>query len=147
MPYVTRLGDSGVVWIVLAVFLLFGRKYRKAGIALLCALLLDILICNGLLKPFFARLRPCAVDTAARLLIARPADFSFPSGHAASSFAAASALYFSGQRKLWKPALVLAALIAFTRLYLYVHYPSDVLGGMLLGTLFGYLGYRFAGHI
>ena len=70
----------------------------------------------------------------------RPTDFSFPSGHTAASFTAVTALYCAGEKKLWKISLVLAVLIAFSRLYLYVHYPTDILGGILVGLLCGYIG-------
>lgn len=74
--------------------------------------------------------------------VAKLHDYSFPSGHTAASFASVTALYLAGEKKLWKPALVLACLIAVSRLYLYVHYPTDVLGGMVFGILAGYVGYR-----
>lgn len=76
-----------------------------------------------------------------QLLVAKLHDYSFPSGHTAASFASVTALYLAGEKKLWKPALVLACLIAVSRLYLYVHYPTDVLGGMVFGILAGYVGY------
>ena len=148
MPFVTALGNSGAIWIVLAIGLLITKKYRKVGIALCCALALDVVICNGILKPFVARIRPCDINTAVELLIPRPDDFSFPSGHTAASFAAASALWFSRQKiKLWIPALILAVLIAFSRLYLYVHFPSDVVAGVMLGCVFGFIGYKLADMI
>jgi len=143
MPIITKLGSAGAVWIVLAVALLIRGKYRKAGFAILCALALEVLFCNIILKPLVARIRPCDVNTAVQLLISRPTDFSFPSGHTAASFAAVSALYFSRQR-LWKPALVLAILISFSRMYLYVHYPTDILAGIMLGIIVGFLGCKLA---
>lgn len=140
MCFITKLGEAGMIWIVLTVILLLIPKTRKAGIVMMAALCIDLVVCNGILKNLFARIRPCDVNTQIQLLIARPDDFSFPSGHTAASFAAVAALYFSGERKLWKPALVLACLIAFSRLYLYVHYPTDILGGIFVGLAAGYAG-------
>ena len=83
-------------------------------------------------------MRPCAVNPAVELLVAYPSDASFPSGHTAASFAAVGALRAAGSR-LWLPLLALAALIGFSRLYLYVHWPSDVLAGAMLGWGLGFL--------
>lgn len=140
MCFITKLGDAGVIWIVLAVILLLIPKTRKNGLVIMAALCIDLVLCNGILKNLFARIRPCDVNTQIQLLIARPDDFSFPSGHTAASFAAVAALYFSGERKMWKLALALACLIAFSRLYLYVHYPTDILGGIFVGLVAGYMG-------
>lgn len=101
---------------------------------MLTALILDVLLCNMMLKPLVARMRPFTVNTGVELLINAPEDFSFPSGHTTASFAAAFALLFS-KNKLWIPSVVLAVLIAFSRLYLYVHYPTDILAGILLGFI------------
>lgn len=139
MPLITHLGDSGIIWAGLTLVLLISPKTRKTGAALIAALALEVLCCNLILKPLAARIRPCDVNTAVQLLIPRPDDFSFPSGHTGASFAAASALYFSGS-KLRFLALILAVLIGFSRLYLYVHYPTDVLAGAALGTLLGWTG-------
>lgn len=142
MCFITKLGDAGIIWIGLAFVLLLLPKTRKAGAAVLVALCIDILVCNGMLKPLIARIRPCDINTQISLLILRPDDFSFPSGHTAASFASTAALYFSGERKLVKPTFVLAWLIAFSRLYLYVHYPTDIIGGILIGAVAGYMGDR-----
>ena len=72
----------------------------------------------------------------------KAAGLLFPSGHTAASFATVTALYLAGEKKMWKAALVLAVLIALSRLYLYVHYPTDIIGGVVFGSLSGYLGYK-----
>ena len=106
-------------------------------------LTLDLIACNLVLKPLIGRLRPFVERPDVVLLIPPPGDASFPSGHTAASFAAAFALKASGS-PLWKPALLWALLIAFSRLYLYVHWPSDVLGGAVLGAVVGWLGAKLA---
>ena len=138
---ITRLGDAGMIWILLCIVLLLMPKTRKSGIILLAGLLADLLICNVILKPVVQRIRPFDVMTEIELLVKRPLDYSFPSGHTAASFTSVMALYLAGEKKLWKLALVLAVLIAFSRLYLYVHYPTDVLGGVIIGVVSGALGY------
>jgi len=143
MPIITKLGSGGMIWIALAIVLLITRRYRWAGAAMLFALALDVVVSNIILKPLVARIRPCDVNTAVQLLIARPTDYSFPSGHTAASFAATFALYFS-RKKLWIPAIGLAVLISFSRLYLYVHYPTDILAGVMIGIIMGFLGFRAA---
>ena len=133
-----------VMGCILAAVLLRKRD-RWVGVSVALALVLDLVCCNLILKPLVDRVRPFAVNTAVELLTAPPLDASFPSGHTAASFAAVFALKASGSR-LWKPALVLAAAIAFSRLYLYVHWPSDVLFGAVLGTALGYAGAWLAGR-
>ena len=142
MCLITRLGDAGILWILLAAVLLLIPKTRKGGLILAGALVVDALLCNVILKPLVARIRPYDVNTAVQLLVSKPVDYSFPSGHTVASFASVVALFMAEEGKLWKPALVLAVLIAFSRLYLYVHYPTDVLGGLILGLIAGYLGSR-----
>lgn len=142
MPLVSSLGNTGIIWIVLALVLLAVPKTRKAGAVLAAALSWDVVLCDGILKHLFARVRPCDINTSIQLLISRPWDYSFPSGHTAASFASVTALYFSGRRRLWKAALLLACVIAFSRLYLYVHFPTDILGGIAVGLTAGYAGYK-----
>lgn len=139
MKVASKLGDAGLIWILLAAVLLMIPKTRKVGILVSTALALDVLTCNVILKPFIARTRPYDINTAVELLIQAPRDYSFPSGHTAASFAAAAALWFANKKKLAVPALVLAVLIAFSRMYFYVHYPTDVLGGAILGMVCGWL--------
>ena len=142
MVFITRLGDTGIIWIMLSIVLLLIPKTRKSGAVMVVALVVDVLLCNIVLKNLVARTRPYDVNTGVHLLVAKLHDYSFPSGHTAASFASVTALYLAGEKKLWKFALVLACLIAISRLYLYVHYPTDVLGGILFGVISGYLGYR-----
>ncbi len=141
MPFITQLGDAGLIWIILSIGLIIPKKTRKIGFVMIIALILNGIICNIILKPMLARIRPFDVNTAVKLLINKPRDFSFPSGHTSASFTAASVLFFR-KSKLFVPSLVLAFLISFSRLYLYVHYPSDVLAGLVLGVLCGYIGHR-----
>ncbi len=141
MPFITQLGDAGLMWIILSIGLIIPKKNRKIGFVMIIALILNGIICNIILKPMLARIRPFDVNTAIKLLINKPRDFSFPSGHTSASFTAASVLFFR-KSKLFVPSLVLAFLISFSRLYLYVHYPSDVLAGLVLGVLCGYIGHR-----
>lgn len=139
MCFITALGNGGFIWILLAIVLMIIPKTRKTGIILMVALVLDVALCNGILKNVIARVRPCEVNTAVELLIPRPSDFSFPSGHTAASFASVAALYFAGVKMLWEASSIPALLISFSRLYLYVHYPTDILGGILVGILCGYM--------
>lgn len=142
MPVITALGNSGIFWILLACVLLAVPKTRKAGILVAAALCWDVVLCDGVIKNLVARARPCDINTSIQLLINTPHGYSFPSGHSAASFASVTALYFSKERKLWIPALLLAVIIAFSRLYLYVHYPTDILGGIVVGIIAGYAGYK-----
>ena len=138
---ITKTADHGEVWIVLAVALLLIRKQRRYGATIVCGLLLDFIFCNLLLKPAVGRTRPFVLNPFVELLIDAPEDGSFPSGHTAVSFAVVFALKTAGS-PLWKPASALASAIAFSRMYLYVHWPTDILGGILLGAAVGWAGTR-----
>ena len=129
---ITRFGDGGIFWIILGIVLFCFKRTRMCGICILVGLTIGALITNVVLKPLIARERPCWVNDAVRLLIVNPRDYSFPSGHSQASFVSATAIYL--YHKKWGiAALILASLIAVSRLYLYVHYPTDVLIGMLIG--------------
>ena len=134
--FITSLANY--VWYILIIWLLLNKTTRKLGVILAVAMILQYLINGGILKHLFARVRPCNVDTTVDLLIKRPKGFSFPSGHSAAAFCAVGVLYGAKIKKLFWPVLVLAYLIAFSRLYLYVHFPTDVLAGALCGFLIGY---------
>ena len=138
MPKLTMLGNYGILWIVLALVLLCIPKTRRCGCALAIALVLALLLGNCLLKPLIARLRPFAQNPAIALLIPSPEDFSFPSGHTYSAVASALVIWQSN-RKWGITAMVLALGIAFSRMYLMVHFLTDILGGILLGALCAFL--------
>ncbi len=140
MKAITFLGNGGWFWIVTALTLIIIPKTRKIGITVAAAMILDVIICNLTLKPLIGRIRPYELKGAIDLIIPIPSDYSFPSGHSAISFAAASAI-FAHSKKWGTPALILAALIALSRLYLYVHFPTDILGGAIVGTLCGTAAY------
>lgn len=142
MCFITKLGNAGAIWILLTVILLIIPKTRKSGVIVMIALAIDVILCNVILKNLVARVRPFDVNTMITLLIPKPYDYSFPSGHTAASFATVAALFFAGEQKIWKCTLVLAVLIAFSRLYLYMHYPTDILGGIIVGIVAGYAAKR-----
>lgn len=137
------ISDGLVLWLLLPVILILRRNTRRAGLMIFAAIAMEILLCNVVMKNVFQRVRPCDVNTAITLLVKRPSDYSFPSGHTALSFAAVTSLWLSGILKRWRiPALIFACLIAFSRLYLYVHYPTDVLMGIAVGVFCGWAAYK-----
>ena len=151
MPIITLLGDAGIFWIAIAVLFMIMKKHRKTGIAMMLALMMGLVICNIWLKPTIARIRPYDFQMQyflkeIPLLAGAMHDFSFPSGHTIASFEAATVLLLNSPA-LGIPAMILAVLIAFSRLYLYVHYPTDVICSILLGTAFAFLGNFLAGKI
>ena len=144
MTFITHLGDKGLVWICLGIVLLFFKKTRKAGFTLLIALLIELLIANITLKPLVARIRPYELNPGVDLLISELHNYSFPSGHTGASFATVFALAFS-RCKAWIPALILGCLIAYSRMYLYVHFPTDILGGVGCGLISALLSWLIVG--
>ena len=139
---VTHLGDGGFIWILAGAALLIFKRTRKAGAAVLLALIFGAVITNVVLKNVIARIRPYEVVEGLKLLIERQHDFSFPSGHACAAFAGATALYRTIPGKYGICALVFAGLIALSRLYVGVHYPSDVIAGTLIGIFSGWAAYK-----
>lgn len=136
---VSRTANHGELWILFALILLASKRQRRYGASVACALVVDLVSCNLILKPLIGRVRPFAYNAAIELLVSPPLDASFPSGHTAAAFAVVFALKFSGS-SLWKPVLPVAIVMAFSRLYLYVHWPTDILGGIVLGAAAGWLG-------
>lgn len=144
---ITHLGDEGYVWIAIAVVLLFVKNYRKVGLMVGGSLLGSLFFNNMLIKNIVARPRPYRMLEELTILIPEPGEFSFPSGHTSSSFAAGVVLYLMLPKKYGIPAMVLAFLIGISRLYVGVHYPTDVLGGMVMGTLLAVATVKIAGVI
>ena len=148
MPVITVLGDAGIFWIAVAVLFIFTKKYRKIGIGMMIALMMGLVVCNICLKPMIARIRPYDfqeeyLGIVVNLLIEKQHDFAFPSGHTIASFEAAVVILL-GNKKLGIPAMILACLIAFSRLYLYVHYPTDVIVSIVLGSILALIGWNLA---
>lgn len=184
MTVYTHLGEGGIIWIVIGLALLITKKYRKAGIAILCSLLFMGIVNNEIIKPIIARPRPFLMfaadwstvdwpsalpvnllekweavknslpELAARWnevyifpehLVDYPGSWSFPSGHTSSAFAVAMGLSMAAKKvKVTVPAFIAAALMGFTRIYLHVHYCTDVLAGALAGVIYGIIGYYIA---
>lgn len=142
MQFVTSLGDAGFLAILVCIVLLCIKKYRRVGAAASLSLCLDFLIVNLILKNLIARTRPYDVLEELLLITRRPSDLSFPSGHAGACFAVASVLFLCLPRRFGIPALATAGLISFSRLYVGAHYPTDVLGGMLVGCVTGWAAWR-----
>lgn len=138
MVFFSTIGNAGLVWIFLASIMVMSKRYRKGGIIAFIALGLGFLVANMALKPLVARIRPCDINTAIELLIPRPKDFGFPSGHTVSGFAAAVSILFVS-KKWGLDAIILASVIAFSRLYLYVHFPSDIVAGLAIGIMCAFL--------
>ena len=143
MPVLSFLANAGWFWIALAVVLLFFKKTRRIGVTMAIALFMGLVICNFIIKPVVARIRPYDWDETRYLynvidslwLKKIESDFSFPSGHTIASFEGAVSIFI--YNKKWGiAAIVLAVLIAFSRIYLCYHYPLDVLVSLILGIGF-----------
>ena len=136
MVFITSLANGGIFWLLLAAALIvLGSKEKKQwGLSILLALVFSFVTVNLLLKPAVDRIRPFTYRPDLLLLVPIPRDASFPSGHSSVSFAGALSIYLY-HRKWGLGALFLAVLIAFSRLYLYVHFPTDVLFGAAMGCV------------
>ena len=136
---ITHLGDAGIFWILLTVALLCFRQTRKAGIYSACALTASLIVNNLILKNLVGRIRPYELVEGLQCIVPPALDSSFPSGHTGASFASAVSVYRQIPRKYAVVLIVLASLIAFSRLYVGIHYPTDVLGGLVTGISIGLL--------
>lgn len=138
--FLSEAFNGGFLWVMLCAVLVTFRKTRLSGFMILAAMGLALLIGELGMKNIFCRIRPCYVDTSVILAVKAPSSYSFPSGHTGSSFAAATALFLCN-RKWGIPALVLAAVVGLSRIYLFVHFPTDVLAGALFGIACGLLAW------
>lgn len=134
MIVLSTIGDAGLFWIGVAILLICRKKYRKCGLQVAVAMLLTFIVGNLILKNMIHRDRPCWIDPSITLLVKSPSDFSFPSGHSMNGFTASVSILLC-DKKLGIPAVILAAAIAFSRLYNFVHFPTDVIAGIVIGIV------------
>lgn len=135
MPLFSNLQDGGLIWISIAVVMLFFKRTRYCGIAVLFAMGIDTLITEYGIKNIVCRVRPCNLVDDVNMLVEKPTSYSFPSNHSASAFAGAVAVMLTIKKKAWTiPAFVFSGIISFSRMYVFVHFPSDVFAGILLGS-------------
>lgn len=146
MIAITTSGNYGYVWFALAIPLIIANKSRSTGLTVVLAMLITGLSGEVTIKHIVGRVRPCSREFGKDLLIKHPAHYSFPSGHTASSFAV-SIVMLSMLPVIFIPAIVYACLMAFSRIYLLVHYPTDVIAGAVLGILCGFVAVNVSPYI
>ena len=134
MIVLSTIGDAGLLWIGVAILLICMKKYRKCGLQVAVAMLLTFIVGNLILKNMIHRDRPCWIDPSITLLVKSPSDYSFPSGHSMNGFTASVSI-LQCDKKLGIPAVILATAIAFSRLYNFVHFPTDVIAGIVIGIV------------
>lgn len=134
MPIVTFMGNLGIIWIIMAIILILQKPYRLIGNSIILTLIISTIVGEGMVKHVVRRVRPCNKQDIVSLLSLKPISYSFPSGHTLSSFAVAEMLsmYFTQYKLIF---MSIAFLIALSRLYLFVHYPTDVIAGIIIGVL------------
>lgn len=141
MAFFTYISEGGAIWIAAAIVMLFFAKTRRAGCSVTLALVFELLVNEQLIKNLVQRTRPFVMNPEIDTIVHRPSSYSFPSGHTCTAFAAATAIFMFDKR-LGTAAYITAALIGFSRNYFYIHYPTDVLCGALLGILLGFIASR-----
>lgn len=134
MKTMSFMGNLGIIWIIIAIPLIFGKSYRVIGVLVILTLIISTILGEGIVKHIVRRVRPCNKQDNFSLLISKPTSYSFPSGHTLSSFSVAEMLsmYFEQYKFLF---MSVAVLIALSRLYLCVHYPTDVIAASIMGVL------------
>ncbi len=146
MPFISMLGALGIVWIVWTIICLITKKYRRLGTRLSAALILTLIVCSGILKPIVSRLRPYELNSTIQLTVKPEFDTSFPSGHTFFAFSVAT-VCFMYNKKLGIIMYLFAFLMAFSRLYLYVHFPTDVIFGAVFGIITGIIAGKLENYI
>lgn len=137
MAFLSDIGNAGICWILLSIIFMVPKKYRKTGFQMMLSIIITFIIGNLILKNVVMRARPCQIEEIAAnitMLVKIPSDYSFPSGHSMNGFTAAVAL-LCNNKKFGIPAVIVAAGIALSRLYNFVHFPTDVFFGIILGTV------------
>ena len=133
MKAFTMLGDHGLIWIAITLALLIVRKTRPLGVICAVSMVIGLIVTNLIIKNWAARIRPYELIPGLQCIVPLAKDYSFPSGHATNSLACAWVLFRKTPKKYGVPALILAILISLSRLYVGIHYPTDVLGGAVIG--------------
>ena len=152
---ISKITESGALWILIAIILMLTKKYRTIGAGMFLALVFVFIIGDQGLKPHVARLRPFVDFPNVPLQATPPAatSYSFPSGHSFGSFSASMALFIGLSAKFPKKAkwgviaLIFSCIVAFSRVYLFVHYPTDVLAGFIMGIIVGFFAWCIALHV
>ena len=134
---ITYSGNWGAIMIAAVVILLIKPKTRKLGMMCGAALVVNLVICNLILKLAVARVRPYETIEGLELIVGKAYDWSFPSGHSSGGFAVGTVIFMETKKRVGVPVLILALLIALSRLYVGIHYPTDVLFGAIIGTVIG----------
>ena len=138
--FFTTLGNAGIIWGIVAIMLLAIKATRKAGVCCCMAFMMILIVNEGIIKHIVNRTRPFNAVEGLSILIRAPGSSSFPSGHTATAFAVTTILLFSLPKKYSFVGLFVASMIAFSRMYVGVHYPTDVLGGLIMGIIYGLIG-------
>ena len=139
MKFITSLGDDGILPIAVIILFLIFKKTRKVGLTAGISLSLEAILINLTIKKIVGRTRPYVVNEAIEYITTRPSDNSFPSGHTGCVFAVASVLFYMMPKKVGIPAMVIASLVGISRLYVGVHYPTDIIGGFIIGMFTGFI--------